>query len=455
MVLGHSAASSRVHLTAVLSIVLGLLATAPNAFAVPSFARQTGMPCTQCHVGAFGPVLTAFGRTFKLTGYTLGSGDAIPLSAMAIGSFTNTDKKLPEKAADHFSDNNNAALDEVGLFYAGKITEHIGTFTQVTYDGISRDTSWDNMDTRYATTTTLFGRAAVVGVTVNNSPTTQDLWNSTPVWSYPYVGSGLAPTPAASALISDGLGQQVIGTGAYTMLDDHLYLEAGAYHAVPNDWLDRLAGTSLDSPRPHNLIPYWRAAYQMTRGLHYLSAGVFGLSADLQPDGSVSGSNGYVDYGTDATYQYNDGTRNAIDAHVSYIREDQHLRQSFNAGEVGSVSNQLNTLKLDAAYTWKQTWTASAGWFDTEGSRDSLVYAPNPVDGSLSGRPDSRGYTLQVQYVPWGKQNASVRDTAMNAQVGLQYTGYNRFNGRSSNYDGFDRSASDNNTLFLFLWLAF
>jgi hypothetical protein len=43
----------------------------------------------------------------------------------------------------------------------------------------------------------------------------------------------------------------------------------------------------------------------------------------------------------------------------------------------------------------------------------------------------------------------------MNAQVGLQYTGYNRFNGRSRNYDGFDRSASDNNTLFLFLWLAF
>ena len=78
------------------------------------------------------------------------------------------------------------------------------------------------------------------------------------------------------------------------------------------------------------------------------------------------------------------------------------------------------------------------------------MYAPDPVDGSLNGRPDSRGYSVQLQYTPWGKRNASFADTAMNLQVGVQYTGYNRFNGRSSNYDGFDRSASDNDTVFLF-----
>ncbi len=433
-------------------LALALLTAAPSAFAVPSFARQTGMPCTQCHTGAFGPALNSFGRVFKLNGYTLGTGDALPISAMAIGSFTNTSQKLPDKAADHFDDNNNAALDEVGLFYAGKITDHVGAFVQVTYDGISRDTSWDNLDVRYATATTLFGHDAVVGVSVNNSPTVQDLWNTTPVWGYPYVASALAPTPAAGALISDGLGQQVIGTSAYTMLDDHVYLEAGAYHAVPNDALDRLAGTSLDSPRPHNAIPYWRAAYQMTHGTHYAEAGIFGLNADLQPDGTAHGSNGYVDYGMDGTYQYSDGGTNLVDAHVTYIREDQHLRQSFSVGEAASVSNQLNTLKIDADYIWKETWAASAGWFDVEGTRDSGLYAPDPVEGSLNGRPDSRGYTLQLSYTPWGK---SIEKSYLNAQIGLQYTGYNRFNGRAGNYDGSGRSASDNNTTFLFAWLAF
>ena len=37
----------------------------------------------------------------------------------------------------------------------------------------------------------------------------------------------------------------------------------------------------------------------------------------------------------------------------------------------------------------------------------------------------------------------------------LQYTGYSKFNGASSNYDGAGRSASDNNTLFLNVWAAY
>ena len=41
--------------------ILGLLAAAPVAHAVPSFARQTGADCAACHVGAFGPQLTPYG----------------------------------------------------------------------------------------------------------------------------------------------------------------------------------------------------------------------------------------------------------------------------------------------------------------------------------------------------------------------------------------------------------
>ena len=46
---------------------LTTLALPQLAAAVPSFARQTGMPCSQCHTLAFGPALTAYGRQFKLT----------------------------------------------------------------------------------------------------------------------------------------------------------------------------------------------------------------------------------------------------------------------------------------------------------------------------------------------------------------------------------------------------
>jgi hypothetical protein len=39
-------------------------------------------------------------------------------------------------------------------------------------------------------------------------------------------------------------------------------------------------------------------------------------------------------------------------------------------------------------------------------------------------------------------------------RVGLQYTGYSKFNGGGNDYDGSGRNASDNNTLFGFLWVA-
>jgi len=37
----------------------------------------------------------------------------------------------------------------------------------------------------------------------------------------------------------------------------------------------------------------------------------------------------------------------------------------------------------------------------------------------------------------------------------LQYVVYFQFNGAHSNYDGFGRNASENNTLYLLSWFAF
>ncbi len=51
---------------ALLALVVSLC---PDAQAVPSFTRQTGLVCSVCHNNP--PELTAFGRKFKLEGYTL------------------------------------------------------------------------------------------------------------------------------------------------------------------------------------------------------------------------------------------------------------------------------------------------------------------------------------------------------------------------------------------------
>src|SRR5262249_10826771 len=156
-----------------------------GAHAVPSFARQTGMPCAQCHTLSFGPALTEYGREFKLNGYTWGNSDSpMPLALMVQGGFSHSDKALPEPAAPHFSTNDNGSVDQISLFYGGRLTEHSGAFVQVTYSGEDRNTTWDNMDLRYARALQVAGTDAVVGVSVNNNPTVQDPWNSTPAWGF-------------------------------------------------------------------------------------------------------------------------------------------------------------------------------------------------------------------------------------------------------------------------------
>ena len=56
---------------------------APEAQALPSFARQTGQPCGTCHTDF--PALTPYGRRFKLLGYTTGGGEfrTTPFSSKA------------------------------------------------------------------------------------------------------------------------------------------------------------------------------------------------------------------------------------------------------------------------------------------------------------------------------------------------------------------------------------
>src|SRR5258708_32627629 len=51
-----------------LALLAAPVMTGP-AFAVPSFAIQTGQPCAACHIGAFRPLLTPYRRDVKLHGY--------------------------------------------------------------------------------------------------------------------------------------------------------------------------------------------------------------------------------------------------------------------------------------------------------------------------------------------------------------------------------------------------
>ena len=165
-----------------LSAALLLLALPRTSHAVPSFAAQTGQPCTACHVGAFGPQLTPLGRAFKIGGYTQTGGEGIaakvPLAAMTLTSFTNTQKGQPEPPARGFGQNNNFALDQISLFLAGRVTDNLGGFVQGTFSGVDRAFSLDNTDIRLTAPFDLKNSELRLGVSVNNGPTVQDPYNT-------------------------------------------------------------------------------------------------------------------------------------------------------------------------------------------------------------------------------------------------------------------------------------
>jgi hypothetical protein len=170
-----------------LSVFTLIVVDSGRTLAVPSFAKQTGLQCEACHIGAFGPQLTQFGRQFKLNGYTLSDGNNHfpPLAAMALTSLTHTNAAQPGGASPGFKGNDNVALDQASLFYAGRLfDDHTGAFIQTTFDGVANDFHWDQMDIRYANSLSLGGTSLIYGATLNNNPTVQDLWNSTPAGGF-------------------------------------------------------------------------------------------------------------------------------------------------------------------------------------------------------------------------------------------------------------------------------
>src|ERR1019366_157917 len=170
--------------------VAALLLPGRPAEALPAFAAQTGQPCVACHIGAYGPQLTALGRAFKIGGYTQSGGEGlraqIPLSAMVITSFNNTAKAVPsDQITTHYAANNNVSLDQVGGFIAGGWGEHTGGLVQITYTNLpnvfntTQSIHLDNTDLRpYTTTFDVGDRDLRVGFTVNNNPTVQDPYNT-------------------------------------------------------------------------------------------------------------------------------------------------------------------------------------------------------------------------------------------------------------------------------------
>jgi hypothetical protein len=441
-----------------------------SALAVPNFASQTGQPCTACHIGAYGPQLTPLGRAFKIGGYTQGGGEglaaSIPLSAMVLTSFTHTGSNVPDdQITPHYANNNNFALDQISVFLAGKLGDHSGGLVQFTYSDIPNASHLDNTDLRpYTTTFDLAGNELRVGTTINNNPTVQDPYNSTFAWGFPFVASGLAPTPAATPILDGAFAANTIGYTAYAWYDHSLYLEAGGYTTLSTWSLARL-GNALGPGSTQGVMPYLRAAYEWNWNQQSAHVGALYLQSNVNPTTDTfdsSGANGrdhFQDYAFDAGYQYlGDGTH-IVTVESIFTHEHENLEGTTAAFNVANgtsfgAGSSLNQIRVAASYWYQNTYGITLAWRNTWGPANPVLFQPAELVGSANNKPNSNSFTVEADWVPFGKAD-SVWSPWANLKLGVQYVAYTQFNGGGSNYDGFGRNAGANNTLFLFAWMAF
>ncbi|BBI98728.1 hypothetical protein FGKAn22_04210 [Ferrigenium kumadai] len=120
--------------------VLAATAFAPEASALPAFARQTGMACSACHQQHF-PILNGFGRAFKAAGYTMmGAQGKVEGEHLSIPDTLNAAilaKVRYVKRSGVASGTGNGLGqtvgggqwqfgDEFSLFFGGRVAENIG-----------------------------------------------------------------------------------------------------------------------------------------------------------------------------------------------------------------------------------------------------------------------------------------------------------------------------------------
>jgi len=444
------------NLTAVTILAAALLAAAPEAGAVPSFARQTGMACEACHTVY--PELTHFGRVFKANGYILTNvkqvrdvtgkkeellslAQTVPLSIMAQISYTQMKTGVPDLSsagAPGVAQNGTAGFpQQLSLFYAGKIAPNFGAFFQLTYANDSGTIGIDNTDLRFADTTLLANNSPLTyGISLNNNPTVQDLWNTTPAWGFPFSGSNANVSPLAGTAIDGAFAQDVAGITGYLFWNESLYAEFGGYRSAKQGQTNALTGGAgpLDGTASNvmsGIAPYWRVAYEHNWDRNSLEAGLYGAQFRLFPGGTpdtpapLSGPlNRFNDIAEDIQYQFV-GDENLLTLAATHIHESMTLDASFANGGAANPKNNLSTTRAWATYYYRRKIGGTVGY-------------------SANGSPDTRGWIAEVNYLPW-----------LNVKISAQYTAYSKFNGAGTNYDGVGRSASDNNTWYLLLWFAY
>ncbi|WP_215876323.1 cytochrome C (plasmid) [Acidithiobacillus ferruginosus] len=493
---------------------VGGMALSSSAWALPSFARQTGWSCAACHTSY--PQLTPMGRMFKLLGFTTTNlqrqqklqakfGNSVGLLISRVSQFsiflqasaTNVGGGQAVFGGTNAgaSPNNNVQFpQQVSLFYAGEVTPHIGSFLHLTYSGGGSGTGGGgfNFDDSSIVWTHPWklgtNNLLVTGVDVNNTPTAMDLWNTTPDWQAPFFSSdysswGHVPMPFIEG--SAGAGYPLAGLGVYGAdifgpnRANWLYADADVYTNGQGIQTNPVGGFAAFNTGPAGRLsgaaPYIRLAYQHDWGDWNWEVGAFGMWSSVYdasiPNGNtvldVNGNPVFISSGPNSNY-----SGGPIDTFDDY---------DFDTQLQWLDTNDNNNVTVRAAWVNEQQHFGGVGGVLPAGAISANSTSPS---GNLNFFNINATYWYHDHYGiqggyrnVWGSANPGLYGTTYtnsgspdtsnewieasylpwwNTRFSLRYVVYNKFNGvgsASSNTLGYGASAY--NTLELLAWISY
>jgi hypothetical protein len=98
-------------------------------------------------------------------------------------------------------------------------------------------------------------------------------------------------------------------------------------------------------------------------------------------------------------------------------------------------------------YVYRAKYGAGLAYWREEGSSDPYYQSGLGGGANFLGISSSPNTTVWIPSIFW--------QPLQNVRLTLYQTIFSEYLGGTSNYDGLGRNASDNNTTYLYLWMAF
>ena len=274
------------------------------------------------------------------------------------------------------------AINNVDIFLAGKIVDHVGGLAQVNYDGTRAPHLLEHA--RLALRSGLHARAESVrcsALSLNNSPTVQDPWNSTPIWQFPFpparFSNGTQHAAGRRCLRPEVLGRDRLHAHRRDAVPGGGRLPRARRRAPQTTWASPIRRTRAQAGR-HGALLACGAAEDEWAALR-LRRGLWGFAPRARlPSPAAASTDNYTDIGYDATYQFANGGPHTFNANASYIHENQRLFATALSAAACRRYNHLNTLASMPSTGTVRPMRLRSGTSPPTATRTRRCFGPGP-----------------------------------------------------------------------------